>query len=184
VRASDGELFDAETLAITVLDTTTACLYETFGDAAAASKWNPAGGTWAVTGGAYAGSATSTSVSLHGTANFANFVYQARVRIEGSGSGNLVFRALDSSRYYYLHVNASDELELRKQRGATVTTLAGEGDFLGEARDMWHLASKPGLMLRVFVDGERRFEVRDLDEPYLAGRSASRPARPCGSTTC
>ncbi len=196
VRASDGELFDAETIAITVLDTTDACLYETFDDAAAASKWNPAGGTWAVTGGVYAGSATSTSVSLHGTANFANFVYQARVRIEGSGSGNLVFRALDSSRYYFLHVNASDELELRKQRGAIVTTLAGEGDFLGGARDLWHLVrvEAEDQVLRVFVDGERRFEVRDLDEPYLAGRVGFRVSsatvrvddvlvESCGATT-
>jgi hypothetical protein len=171
-RASDGELSDAEAFTVTVLDTTTSCLYETFDDAAAAAKWNPAGGSWAVVGGHYTGNSTGTTVSLHGSANFANFVYQARMRIEGTGSGNLVVRALDTSRYYYLHVDASGELELRKQQGASSILLAGEGDLLGGARDVWHLVrvEAQDQVLRVLVDGERRFEVRDLDAPYLTGK--------------
>lgn len=173
LRASDGELSDAESITLTVLDTTRACLFEDFSEATANQKWSPASGSWGVSTGSYVGESPGVGTSLHATGALTNFSYQARVRVEGTGYGNLVFRATDATHYYYLYTTSnSNTLELRKQQGSNATVLARGGEICGSIPGQWHLyrIETHNETIRVWVDGERRFEVRDIDSPYTSGR--------------
>jgi hypothetical protein len=172
LRASDGALDDAETVTWTVLDTSCACAYDGFDTPEAAGTWLPAGGTWTVAGGVYTGTSTAATWSRFGSSSRRDYTLQARIRVEGSGSGNLVFRAVDDTHYYYLYASGSaGELEIRKRAGDTTTTLARGGDIAGAVRNRWHTyrIEAIGNRIRVWADGDPRFEVIDADRPHLHG---------------
>jgi hypothetical protein len=201
-RVTDGELEDAENVTFTVLDTTRACLFESFSDPASSSKWSPSGGTWSVANGTYVGTTGATAaLSTYGPAGLQNFTYAARVRVTGQGYGNLAFRIVDSTHYYFLSTSTvNNTVELRKVVGSTVTTLVGGGDVGGPVQNTWHQyqVQTENDIIRVWVDGERRFEYRDTgtssSPAYFAGRIGARVlnatlelddaiAYDCGATT-
>ena len=172
LRVTDGELDDAERITWTVLDTAQSCAYSGFDPGTELAAWLPSAGTWTVAGGVYTGTATSPTWSRFGSSARRDYTLQARVRVEGNGSGNLVFRATDATHYYYLYASSTaGELELRKLSGSTVTTLARGGDIAGAVRDRWHTyrVEVLGSRIRVWADGEPRFEVLDQNAPYLQG---------------
>lgn len=173
--ASDGELSDAETITFTVVDTTTACIYESFSGPGGGS-WNPTGGTWSVGEGHYVGSAPDGNLSVYGSDPLENFTYQARVRVEGSGTGNLAFRIADTSNFYYLYTSSSsNQVELRKMMDGLSTTLARGAEVAGGVQDRWHLYRVEAVdtMLRVWVDGVLVYELVDASPsgsaPILSG---------------
>jgi hypothetical protein len=171
-RAADGQLDDAETITFTVLDTTQACAYAGFDSPAAAANWIAAGGTWTVSAGTYTGTTTTSAWSRLGSSSYRDYTVQARIRVEGDGAGNLVFRAVDATHYYYLYASTtSGTLEIRKQQGTTSKTLASGGDIAGAVKNRWHTYAVhvTGNTIQVWADGEPRFQVIDASSPYLNG---------------
>ncbi|MFQ5600863.1 MAG: family 16 glycoside hydrolase, partial [Candidatus Krumholzibacteriia bacterium] len=175
-RVTDGELDDAESVDFTVIDRTTSCLFDDFDDPASSSKWSPSGGSWGIVDGLYVGTAYASAISTLSNETYDDFTLEARLRVTGTGYGNLVFRVQDPTHYYYLFTsNNSNEAQIRKMEGSSYRTLASGGDVCGGVRGNWHVyrVQVQDDVIRVWIDGERRFEIPDegLAGPpaYLAG---------------
>jgi hypothetical protein len=158
---SDGELDDAESVSFTVIDTLGACLYEGFS------------GSDGV--GHYVSGSSVPVVVTFGAEPTVNFTQQARLRVDGSGAGNLAFRIVDASNYYYLAARpGSDEVALCKLAGGVAYELAGGAEVNGRVED-WHLyrVETEFARLRVWIDDVLVFDHVDADPatggPHPAG---------------
>ncbi|MFQ5601072.1 MAG: FlgD immunoglobulin-like domain containing protein, partial [Candidatus Krumholzibacteriia bacterium] len=84
-------------------------------------------------------------------------------------------RAEDASHYYYLYTsNSSNEVQIRKMNGSTNEILASGAPVCGGVQGNWHTyrVQVESEWIRVWVDGERRYEITDAgasSDPYFAG---------------
>jgi Calcineurin-like phosphoesterase/Putative Ig domain/FlgD Ig-like domain/3-keto-disaccharide hydrolase len=170
-EVSDGELQDAEVVSFTVIDTSRACLYESFSGPGGGS---PGGGSTSGVG-SYVSPSSVPVIATFGDEPMYNFVQQARVRVEGSGGG-IAFRIADDSNYYYLAAwPGSDTVELYKVTDGTSYRLAGGADVTGRTEE-WHLyrVEAEFARLRVWIDDVLVFDHVDTDPgtgtPHLSGR--------------
>jgi len=163
--AGDGELTDSEPVTLTVYDATNACVVEDFNGVSANSAWTPGGGVWTQSAGEYVGTSATTSPvpNLYAVPESENFILQARVRVAGTGTAGLIFRAVDATHYDYLSISqSSDIVELRKMNGAISVKLAGTAELRGDA-DTWHLyrVVATGPRVRVSIDNVLLYDYTD-----------------------